>query len=156
MALRLIEMVLQEKDGAEVRELFKEHRVLDHKQARLPDGEVLVWILLDAEQIEAVLDLLEKRYAGAESTRVLIRDTAVEGSDCGPHLGRTARRHFVGHGALAAGQLLAQSGADPHVFRRSVLDPCSGPDGGPGDSEDRQSDGGPSVFFRTLMVLRTW
>jgi hypothetical protein len=48
MALRLIEMVLQEKDGAEVRELFKEHKVLDHKQARLPDGEVLVWILLDA------------------------------------------------------------------------------------------------------------
>jgi hypothetical protein len=32
MALRLIEMVLQEKDGAEVRELFKEHKVLD--QAR--------------------------------------------------------------------------------------------------------------------------
>jgi uncharacterized hydrophobic protein (TIGR00341 family) len=72
MALRLIEMVLREKDGAEVRELLKEHKVLDHRQVRLPDGEVLVRILLDAEQIEAVLDLLEKRYAGAESTRVLI------------------------------------------------------------------------------------
>jgi uncharacterized hydrophobic protein (TIGR00341 family) len=72
MALRLIEMVLPEKDGGEVRELLKEHKVLDHRQVRLPDGEVLVRILLDAEQIEAVLDLLEKRYAGGEGTRVLI------------------------------------------------------------------------------------
>ena len=72
MALRLIEMVLRENDGEEVRELLKEHKVLDHRQVRLPDGELLVRILLDAEQIEAVLDLLEKRYAGGEGTRVLI------------------------------------------------------------------------------------
>jgi uncharacterized hydrophobic protein (TIGR00341 family) len=72
MALRLIEMVLQEKDGAEVRELLKEHKVLEHRQLRLPDGEVLVRILLDAEQSEAVLDLLEKQYAGGEGNRVVI------------------------------------------------------------------------------------
>jgi uncharacterized hydrophobic protein (TIGR00341 family) len=72
MALRLIEMVLQQKDGAEVRELLKEHQVLDHRQVRLPDGEVLVRILLEAEQSEAVLDLLEKRYAGGEGSRVVI------------------------------------------------------------------------------------
>lgn len=72
MALRLIEMVLQEKDGGEVRELLKEHKVLEHRQVRLPDGEVLVRILLDAEQSEAVLDLLAERYAGAEGTRVVI------------------------------------------------------------------------------------
>ncbi len=72
MALRLIEMVLQEKDGAEVRELLKEHKVLAHRQLRLPDGEVRVRILLDAEQSEAVLDLLEKEYAGGEGNRVVI------------------------------------------------------------------------------------
>ena len=72
MALRLIEMVLQEKDGGEVRELLKEHKVLEHRQVRLPDGEVLVRILLDAEQSEAVLDLLEERYAGKEGNRVVI------------------------------------------------------------------------------------
>jgi hypothetical protein len=38
MALRLIEMVLQEKEGAEVLELLKEHKVLEHRQIRLPDG----------------------------------------------------------------------------------------------------------------------
>jgi uncharacterized hydrophobic protein (TIGR00341 family) len=72
MALRLIEMVLPEKDGGEVRELLKEHKVLEHRQLRLPDAEVLVRILLDAEQSEAVLDLLEERYAGKDGNRVVI------------------------------------------------------------------------------------
>ncbi len=49
-------MLLKENDSGEVRELLKEHKVLEHRQIRLPDGEVLVRILLDAEQIEAVLD----------------------------------------------------------------------------------------------------
>ena len=72
MALRLLEMVLQEKDGAGVRELLNECKVLEHRQIRLADGEVLVRILLDAEQSETVLDLLEKRYTGAEGNRVVI------------------------------------------------------------------------------------
>jgi hypothetical protein len=72
MALRLIEMVLHEKDGADVRDLLKEHSVLEHRQLRLPDGELLVRILLDAEQSEAEMDLLEERYAGAEGNRVVI------------------------------------------------------------------------------------
>jgi uncharacterized hydrophobic protein (TIGR00341 family) len=46
--------------------------VLEHRQIRLSDGEVLVRILLDAEQSEAVLDLLEKQYAGGEGNRVVI------------------------------------------------------------------------------------
>ncbi|AOU98075.1 TIGR00341 family protein [Acidihalobacter yilgarnensis] len=72
MALRLIEMVLQEKDGEEVRELLKEQSVLEHRQLRLSGGEVLVRILLDAEQNEAVLDLLGKRYTGEAGNRVVI------------------------------------------------------------------------------------
>ena len=68
MALRLIEMVLREKDGGDVRELLKEHKVLEHRQVRLPDGEVLVRILLDAKKSEAVLDLLEKHCAGGDAT----------------------------------------------------------------------------------------
>ncbi len=72
MALRLIEMVLQEKDGDDVRALLNECKVLEHRQIRLVNGEILVRILLDAEQSEAVLDLLEKRYAGGEGNRVVI------------------------------------------------------------------------------------
>ncbi len=72
MALRLIEMVLPEKDGTEVRELLKEHKVLEHRQVRLPDAEVLVRILLDAEQSEGVLDLLKPRFTAVEGNRVVI------------------------------------------------------------------------------------
>jgi uncharacterized hydrophobic protein (TIGR00341 family) len=72
MALRLIEMVLTVQDGEDVPELLKEHKVLEHRQVRLSDGEVLVRILLDAEQSEDVLDLLEKRYAGKEGNRMVI------------------------------------------------------------------------------------
>ncbi len=72
MALRLIEMVLTEQDSEEVLELLKDYKVLEHRQVRLSDGEVLVRILLDAEQSEAVLDLLGKRYAGKEGNRVVI------------------------------------------------------------------------------------
>lgn len=34
MAQRLIEMVVQEKDGEEVRELLKEHKALGHRHLR--------------------------------------------------------------------------------------------------------------------------
>ena len=72
MALRLIEMVLPENDGGGVRELLKEHRVLEHRQIQLSNKEVLVRILLDAEQSEAVLDLLGESYANKEGNRVVI------------------------------------------------------------------------------------
>lgn len=72
MALRLIEIVLREKDGGDLRELLKEHKVLEHRQIRLPDGEVLVRILLEARQSEAVLDLFEEQYAGGHGNRVVI------------------------------------------------------------------------------------
>lgn len=72
MALRLIEVVLSEKDAGELPELLDACNLLEHRQIRLADGEVLVRILLDAEQSEAVLDLLGKRYAGMEGNRVVM------------------------------------------------------------------------------------
>ncbi len=62
MALRLIEMVLREKDGDDVRALLKDSKVIEHRQIRLANEEILVRILLDAEQSETVLDLLDKHY----------------------------------------------------------------------------------------------
>jgi uncharacterized hydrophobic protein (TIGR00341 family) len=72
MALRLIEMVLHEKDGEGVRELIADCKVIDHRQIRLGNEDVLVRILLDVEQSETVLDLLEKRYTNGEGNRVVI------------------------------------------------------------------------------------
>lgn len=72
MALRLIEMVLQEKDGDDVRALLKDCKVLEHRQIRLVNEEILVRILLDAEQSETVLDLLEKRYTKWDNRVVIL------------------------------------------------------------------------------------
>jgi uncharacterized hydrophobic protein (TIGR00341 family) len=72
MALRLIEIILQQKDSAELGTLLKEHAVLEHRQLVFPNGEVLERILLDAERNEAVLDLLEQRYTAAKGNRVVI------------------------------------------------------------------------------------
>lgn len=72
MALRMIEMVLPQREGEEVRALLKDRKMLEHRQVRLGDGEVMVRLLMDAEQSEAVLDLLGQRYAGANGTRVVI------------------------------------------------------------------------------------
>lgn len=72
MALRLIEMVVREEDGEVIRELLKEQRLLEHRQLRLPDAELLIRILLDTEKSEAVLDLLEQRYKGREGHRIVI------------------------------------------------------------------------------------
>lgn len=72
MALRLLEMVLQEKDSGDVVALLAECKVIEHRQIHLAGGEVLVRILMDAEQSETVMDLLDKRYTGAVGNRVVI------------------------------------------------------------------------------------
>jgi uncharacterized hydrophobic protein (TIGR00341 family) len=72
MALRLIEVILQEQDEEDVRALLDEREPLEHWRIALPDGRLLVRILLEAEQSEAVLDLLETRYSGGPGQRVII------------------------------------------------------------------------------------
>lgn len=72
MALRLIEIVLPEIEGRKVQELLNQKKLLELKQIQLPDGKVLVRILLEAEQSEAVLDLLETQYPGWKDNRVVI------------------------------------------------------------------------------------
>ncbi|PIS03207.1 MAG: TIGR00341 family protein [Chlamydiae bacterium CG10_big_fil_rev_8_21_14_0_10_42_34] len=72
MALRLIEIVLPEKDGEEIQNLIKDQNPIEHKQIKLPEEKVLVRILLDAQQNEAVLDLLEKRFSNQHDSRMVV------------------------------------------------------------------------------------
>lgn len=72
MALRLIERVVPAQDGEQVFDLLKDHKLHEHRQIRLSDGEMLVRILLDAKQDETVLDLLGERYAGKEGNLVIL------------------------------------------------------------------------------------
>ena len=122
MALRLIEMVLAEQDGEEILDLLKEHKMLEHRQIRLSDGEVLVRILLEAEQSEAVLDLLEKRYKGKEGNRVVI--LAVEATlprDEPEPAGRTnTLRRRKSRRSGSAGRSCMRTSRMPRSFRGSI------------------------------------
>lgn len=59
MALRLIEMVLEAKECEKLPDLLKECKILEQREIPLSNSEVLVRILLEAEQSESVLDLLQ-------------------------------------------------------------------------------------------------
>lgn len=72
MTLRLIEMVVPGPEAGELQKLLAEQSVLELKQIGFGEGEVLVRVLLEAEKSEAVLDILEKRYADKEGYRIVI------------------------------------------------------------------------------------
>ena len=72
MALRLIEVVLQKKDIPELRNFLKNHTVIEHKELLLLNNNILVRILLAAEESEAVLDFLDEHYADDENHRIII------------------------------------------------------------------------------------
>ena len=72
MALRLIELVVQDKSAEKITRLLKDYSVLEHRQFKLQNGEILVRILLDAEESEPILDLLDKHNAGDGSRMVVL------------------------------------------------------------------------------------
>ena len=76
MPLRHVEMICPEDRGDEVGELIGDIETLDLWHDRLMDGKIMVRILVQAEQVEAVLDRLEGRYGGMDGFRVLV--TSVE------------------------------------------------------------------------------
>ncbi len=71
MALRLMEMFLPEKNSSEVSALLGEHEHLDIWHDRL-DGQILVRLLLPAEETEAVLDNLERHFSGVDGFRIIL------------------------------------------------------------------------------------
>jgi uncharacterized hydrophobic protein (TIGR00341 family) len=72
MALRLIEMVCPEERGADVDALLEQYEPLGLWHDRLLDGQIIVKILLPAQQAEPVLDSLEGHFGGMEGFRVLL------------------------------------------------------------------------------------
>lgn len=72
MALRLIEMVLKQKESDEVQKFVNEFKAIEHRLIKLENGEVLMRILLDEEQSETIVDFLEKRYKDLPGNRIVI------------------------------------------------------------------------------------
>lgn len=72
MALRLIEIILAEKDSHEIEEALKEQPTVEIRKAQLGGGEVLMRILVEAEKSQTVLDLLDKKYTHTETSRIVV------------------------------------------------------------------------------------
>ena len=72
MALRLIEMVLPEARWEETQELVKERSTLGIWHVRFAENQMLVKVLLPAEETEAVLDAFEKRFSLTDGFRIIL------------------------------------------------------------------------------------
>jgi uncharacterized hydrophobic protein (TIGR00341 family) len=77
MALRLIELILRPRQGKELRVLLKDMEVVECQEIRLSKQEVLLRILLDAEQAEGVLDQLKKHFSFEKGRIVILPVEAV-------------------------------------------------------------------------------
>jgi Phosphoglucose isomerase len=120
MSLRLIEMVLLEKDGDDVRELLEGHSVIEHRQVRLPDGEVLVRILLDAEQSEAVLNTARRSGAGRPPPQTHRPTTTHRSGSAGKSCTRTSKRRRTVYAGLSGdgGVVHRRGGVRPVLQQR--------------------------------------
>ncbi|HUG90793.1 MAG TPA: TIGR00341 family protein [Planctomycetaceae bacterium] len=72
MALRLIQIFLPENDSACVEDLFRDRPILGSWQESSAGGQVVMHVLLDAEETEALLDGLSESLSRFESTRVVL------------------------------------------------------------------------------------
>ncbi|KCZ72857.1 TIGR00341 family protein [Candidatus Methanoperedens nitroreducens] len=72
MVLRLIEVVLPEENTRGIQELLKEQQLLSIWFKELSEGQMLVRILLLAEKVDGVLDILEKNFGMITDFRIII------------------------------------------------------------------------------------
>ncbi len=72
MALRLIEIVLNNEDTGELRKFLKKYDVIEHSELPLLKNKVLFRILLSADICETVLGFLDEKYTCNERNRVTV------------------------------------------------------------------------------------
>ncbi len=72
MALRLIEVLLNSQDAEDAVGLMGDCTVVEIQKIKLADDNVLLRVLMDAEQSESVLDPLEKRFGHKDGARILV------------------------------------------------------------------------------------
>lgn len=72
MALRMIEMVLPEKELDDISDILSDCQVIDHWKLCYQENQLLLRLLLDAEHVEAVLEILEKRFIANKENRLVI------------------------------------------------------------------------------------
>jgi uncharacterized hydrophobic protein (TIGR00341 family) len=72
MALRLIEVFLPAGEKNRVQKMLKDQKILGNWQEGLSQDQILVKLLLPAEESGAVLDLMEKHFSTVEGFRIIL------------------------------------------------------------------------------------
>jgi len=72
MALRLVEVFLKDRHAGLLDDLLKSDVPAGRWTESLADGQMLVRLLIDAEQSEAILDSLEQGFSGEEDFRIVL------------------------------------------------------------------------------------
>lgn len=72
MAYRLIVAIIPQGTGGNVDELLQRFDVLSMWRMDMPDGQLILNILIRREKTEAILNILQKRFAGMEDFRVIL------------------------------------------------------------------------------------
>jgi len=77
MALRLIEIILPENRLKTIGEILKDKPVIEQRQMRFGDDQLLIRILLDSDKSEEILDLLSSQFASDAEHLVILPVQAV-------------------------------------------------------------------------------
>ena len=72
MALRLIEMILPQEDKIVAYELLKEFKIISVWDEKSSENRLNMKLLVPAEETEAALDVLEKRFSAKDDFRILL------------------------------------------------------------------------------------
>lgn len=72
MALRLLEIILPEANGAQARKLLEKQSDMGLWQDHVSDTLLLLRVLTSAEMTENVMDALEKRFSGVDEFRLIL------------------------------------------------------------------------------------
>lgn len=72
MPLRLLEVIIPEANGEEIKALIEDESIISFWQEEVIDTGLLIKMLLSVEKTEKILDSLEQKFAGAEGFRVVL------------------------------------------------------------------------------------
>ncbi len=72
MSLRIVEIVLPAKEADQVADLLRDFEVHELWQRELADERASVWILIESNQAESVLDKLDKHFIWGDRARLML------------------------------------------------------------------------------------
>lgn len=115
MPLRLLELNLPQADIGPLTDILEEHPVQGVRTWPLEDGEVMIHILLDAEQVEGLSDGLLGRFGSRSDFRVILLPVAAT-------VPRADEAEVEAEAAAVAGEAEPAEGAARRISREELYE----------------------------------